>query len=99
MTGEITFGRRCQNIFLSYNNNKAKISGENGEFGHTIAQGRKNSIYYTDLKVSFLVNPKTNMRIETGWMRRAQETNTTNNLTQYFYIGFRTALFNYYTDY
>ncbi len=95
-TSTINYG---QNIFLSYNNNKAKISGENGDFGHTIAQGRKNSIYYSDIKVSLLVNPKTNMRIETGWMRRAQETTAASNHTQYFYIGFKTALFNYYTDY
>lgn len=95
-TSNVNFG---QNIFLSYNTGKPKISGPDGDFGHTIGQGQWNSIMYTDLKVALLVNPNTNMRIEVGWMRRAQETLTSTAKTQFFYIGFKTALFNYYTDY
>ena len=95
-TSNINFG---QNIFLSYNTGKPKIDGPDGDFGHTIGQGQWNSVMYTDLKVALLVNPHTNMRVEVGWMRRSQETLTTTNNTQYFYIGFKTALFNYYTDY
>ena len=88
-----------QNIYKSYNTGKPKIAGANGEFGHEIGQGRLNWIVYTDIKVALLVNPKTNMRIEAGWMRRTQETLSSSSATQYFYVGFKTALFNYYTDY
>jgi len=95
-TANMNYG---QNIFKSYNYGKPKISGTDGDFGHEIGQGKFTSVFYSDLKVALMVNPKTNMRIEAGWMRRAQETLTNSNNTQYFYIGFKTALFNYYTDY
>ncbi len=87
------------NIFLSYNTNKAQIPGAEPEFGHQIGQGLVNTLWYSDVKVAYLVNPNNNMRFEMGWMKRDQRTYNTVALTNYFYIGLKTALFNYYTDF
>lgn len=100
MYGSDTAGSNFgQNVNLSYNYNRAKISGENGDFGHEIGQGLKNTLLYTDIKMAYLVNPKTNLRIELGWMTRQQNNAIATNNISYVYFGLRSALHNYYYDF
>ena len=88
-----------QNVNLSYNYNRAKISGDLGDFGHTIGQGIQNTLLYTDLKVAYLINPSTNLRIEFGWMTRQQVSSIINSNVSYLYFGMRCALFNHNYDF
>ncbi|MFM7023910.1 MAG: hypothetical protein ACKOXB_13145 [Flavobacteriales bacterium] len=88
-----------QNVNYSYNYNRAKISGDNGDFGHTIGQGLRNTLMYADFKAAYLVNPTTNLRVETGVMIRQQSNEITNSNLTYVYVGLRSALYNYYYDF
>jgi hypothetical protein len=95
-TAGINYG---QNVNLNYNYNRAQISGDNGDFGHEIGQGLRNTLLYTDIKMAYLVNPKTNLRIELGWMTRQHATSLAADNVSYLYFGLRSALYNYYYDF
>jgi hypothetical protein len=64
-----------------------------------IFQGTKVSLQYIDLKVSYLLNPKTNMNLVLGYIQREITQPANNTSLQYWYIGFRTSLQNFYYDY
>ncbi|MCX6183230.1 MAG: hypothetical protein NT150_15060 [Bacteroidetes bacterium] len=95
-SGNVNFG---QNVNLNYNYNRAKISGTDGDFGHQIGQGLRNTLLYTDIKVAYLVNPKTNLRVELGWMTRQQSNALMTSDLSYLYFGLRSSLYNYYYDF
>ena len=80
------------NIFKNYRDRPS-------EYGNEILQGLETTTLFTDLKVTYLINPKTNMNVELGVINR----NLTNDLqeqnTMWIYFGFRTALYNYYYDF
>jgi hypothetical protein len=74
------------------------------EYGNEIGQGVNTKILYTDLKVGYLFNPKTNLRFQLGFTYRkfSPEIETDNlkeNTTKYFYVGFSTSLTNRYHDF
>ncbi|MGI8893259.1 MAG: hypothetical protein ACR2GN_07335 [Bacteroidia bacterium] len=87
-TGTFNFG---SNIFKNYQDRPT-------EFGNVHLQGLETTTLFTDLKLSYLINPKTNMNVELGVINR----NLTNDLqeqkTMWVYFGFRTAIYNYYYD-
>jgi len=95
-TAGLNFG---QNVNLSYNYNRAIILPNNPEFGYQIGEGLRNTLLYTDVKVAYLVNPKTNLRLEVGWMTREHSTPLGTDNVNYIYFGLRSALFNYYYDF
>ncbi|MGI8891940.1 MAG: hypothetical protein ACR2GN_00635 [Bacteroidia bacterium] len=80
------------NIFKNYQNRPS-------EYGNEHLQGLQTTTMFTDLKLSYLINPKTNMNVELGVINR----NLTNDLyeqnTMWVYFGFRTAIYNYYYDF
>jgi hypothetical protein len=41
-------------------------------YGNTILQGVKNNVLFTDLTASYLINTRTNMRLELSFSRRTQ---------------------------
>lgn len=69
-------------------------------YGNTIAQGLRNTILFTDLTVSWLINMKTNMRIEAGVSNRIRTNNQDGTLTTpWFFFGIKTTMPNRYTDF
>lgn len=74
------------------------------EYGNKIGQGIKTHTLYADAKVAYLLNPKTNLRIEAGLILRRFKTalevnNLKNETTKYFYFGLHTDIANRYFDF
>ena len=74
------------NIFASEDNGKAE-------------NGVSNSISYLDLSLSYLLNPKTNMRLTAGVSGRINDNVMGKEISKFFYIAFRTSLTNSYYDF
>ena len=70
------------------------------DYGHTTGQGIKTNLLISDIKISYLINPKNNLQIELGYTNRLLKQNQLNNnqQTHFIYAGIRTALFNWYYD-
>jgi len=83
------------NIFLSDYN---AVNGINS-YGNTIGQGVKTTLVYTQLRVSYLINPKTNWNIFIEYVNRKQSTEFSNQTNNIFNIGMRTSLRNLYYDF
>ena len=81
-----------QNIFIPYDRHVS-------ELGNKIGQGLKTQLTTTDLTFAYLLNPRTNMRIEAGLYSRRLHTKDSDQAVLLFMIGIRTALFNSYDDF
>jgi len=63
-------------------------------------QGIKTTLMYNDIRLSYLINPKTNLNIEVKFSNRLLEAKgAINKLTNFISIGIRTNLSNYYYDF
>jgi len=55
----------------------------------TIGQGLSTKIFYADFKIAYVLNPATNMRIETGFTFRNEKNSVVSYKDRIFYIGIR----------
>jgi len=88
-TAGMDFGK---NIFITYDH---RVS----EYGNKIGQGLKTNLTVADVSVSYLLNRRTNMRIEAGVTTRKEHNNKWDKQMQYIYFGIRTGLRNIYYDF
>lgn len=88
-TGGFNLGN---NIFQSYDT-------RNSEYGHYFFDGLKTTLTTIDLRLNYLVNPKTNLVIEAGATMRNFKNSIQNDRSIVVYFGIRTSLENYYFDY
>jgi hypothetical protein len=79
------------NIFLSYNDRAV-------EYGSYVGQGIKTNLYFLEAKVSYLLNPKYNLRLELGGVYR-KESALTSEKTQLITFGLRSTFRNLYQDF
>jgi hypothetical protein len=68
-------------------------------YGNTITQGLKNTLMFTDLTASYLINTRTNMRLEAGISRRSQVNEKINTSTIWLFFSFKTSISNRYYDF
>ena len=68
-------------------------------YGNNVLQGLKNTVLFTDLTASWLVNTRTNMRLELTFSRRTQENERISRNTNWIFFSFKTALPNRYYDF
>ena len=85
-------------IFRNYDDNRVN------EFGVNLFQGIKTQTLFGDLKIGYLVNPRTNLRLELGMtIRRISPETEVGDLkaqtTQHYYFGLKTDLYNQYYDF
>lgn len=80
-----------KDIFKGYNTREA-------DYGNSIGQGIKTNLYFAEGKVSYLLNPKYNMRLELGGVLR-REASLTNSNTALFTFGLRSTFRNLYQDF
>ncbi len=82
-----------QNIYLSYTKRAS-------EYGHATTQGVKYTLLQSQLKLTYFIIPDLNMRLELGYMQRAEK-NTIGYLLQnpYIFVGFKTSVWNVYNDF
>ena len=62
-------------------------------------QGIKTNIYYGDLRIAYVLNPKTNLRLETGFTYRRESNALTTWEDKYVYIGVRMSFRNLVYDF
>jgi len=85
------------NLYISYNK-------RGSDYGQTLAQGNKTSIFIGDLRVGYLINPATNLKLFANITYRKFKPsiitpNFVTNTTTWFNLGFRTDIFNWYFDF
>jgi len=88
-SANINYGK---DIFRSYNDHP-------NEYGNFVGQGIKTTLIYNDLKLSYLINPKTNFNITLGITNRSESSSIVKNNSTYVYLGLRTSLHNFYYDF
>ncbi len=84
-------------VFLSYDTRE-------NNYGNETLQGIKSRTFYTDLRLGYIINPRTNLRAELGLTYRSfnpeLETATLQKSnTAYIHFGITTALNNKYYDF
>ncbi|TAF43897.1 MAG: gliding motility protein RemB [Sphingobacteriales bacterium] len=87
-----------KDIFLPYNT-VVEHPGKTNGAGQRIAQGLKTDLLYLDGRVSYLLNPKYNLRIELGAVLRSETNNLANNQTKWLTLGVRSSFRNLYYDF
>ena len=81
-----------KNIFIPYDK---RVS----EFGNEIGQGLKTNLTIADASISYLLNRRTNMRIEFGVSTRNEKNDHNNKQTFLIFGGIKTELRNIYYDF
>ena len=80
-----------KDIFMNYGY-PAKL------LGNYIGQGLTTNLYYGEVKVAYVVNPKLNSRIEVGALLRHERNDAFLDRTTLFTIGLRSSFRNIYND-
>ncbi len=70
-----------------------------GDYGNQTGQGIKTDFMYLDGRTSFLLNPKTNLRIELGAVFRNEKNALMNDKTTWVTLGLRSSFRNLYQDF
>jgi hypothetical protein len=82
-----------QNIFLSYNTRPF-------EYGHFTTQGIKTTVIQTQAKLSYLLLPNLNLRVELGYVQRFEKNPIGYELKNpYIFFGIKTSFWNSYNDF
>jgi len=68
-------------------------------YGNKTLQGLKNTVTFIDLNLSYLINTRTNMRLQLTVSRRMQENALLTKNTNWVFLSFRTNLPNRYYDF
>ena len=79
------------NIFLSYNTRA-------NDYGNHVGQGLKTDLNFLEGKVSYLLNPKYNLRIELGGVYRSEKSVEFTEKTKLVTFGLRSTFRNLYQD-
>ncbi len=84
-------------IYAGYNTREQDYSNE-------ILQGNRTTTLFSDTKIGYIVNPRTNLRLELGYIFRKMEPETPttiaeSNTTHYFHIGLISRINNHYYDF
>jgi hypothetical protein len=84
-----------QNIYENYTGPTVQ------PYGNYTTQGLFTTLIYKEFRMDYLVNPSYNMNIEVGFSLRSQISSPAAAVptTNWFYVGFKTALFNHYYDF
>lgn len=69
------------------------------DYGNKIGQGIGTDLYYGEGKVSYVLNPKYNLRIEVGGILRKESNSVSKTNTGLFTIGLRSTFRNLYSDF
>ncbi len=88
-TAGLDYGK---DIFIPYDQ---RIS----EYGNEIGQGLKTKLFIGDLNVAYLLNRRTNMRLEAGVTIRNENNAQWDKQMHYLYFGLKTGLRNIYYDF
>ena len=81
-------------VLISY------YQGGRNEYDNQVAQGNTTDLKIIDLRLAYLVNPNTNMKIELGLSNRSSTSlYKPSSKTNYIFLSFKTDINNYYYDF
>lgn len=81
-----------KNIFLSYNDRSLN-------YGSKVGNGINTDLYFAKGKVSYLFNPKYNLRLEVGGILRKESNSLGDTNTAIINFGLRSTFRNFYDDF
>jgi len=81
-----------KDIFMSYDSHP-------NEYGNFTGQGIKTTLTYKDFRISYLINPSTNLNISLGISDRNENSVFQTTHSTFVYFGIRTSLNNFYFDF
>ena len=86
------------NIYLNYNDDRPYDTGV------VVGQGNTTKVFISELQVGYLINPTSNLKLFGSYIYRdfnplVNTVTTFNQSTNWFSIGLRADLFNFYLDY
>ncbi len=79
------------NIFASYDT-------RDKEYGNKILQGIPGSLLFIDTRLAYVLNPKTNLRVELGYVYRNNTIDGVSNVSNIVTFGLRSSFRNLYFD-
>lgn len=68
-------------------------------YGFFIGSGIKTHLYYSDIRVAYIINPKLNLRLEVGYINRKESNMIYKNNTNFISFGLRSSFRNFYYDF
>ncbi len=80
------------NLFQEY-------GSRSGTFYQTIAQGDRNVLLFNDLRFSYIIDSKSRLEADFGWMWRNNRGESYSTNAHFIYLGLRTKLWSRYYDY
>mgnify|MGYP006960971128 CR=1 FL=1 len=69
------------------------------DYGIEIYQGNKTDLFYNQLTISYLFNPRTNLKIEGGYVYRMLEDDYGIDHKNFIFFALKSDLFNRYYDF
>jgi len=82
-----------QDIFLSYTTRPY-------DYGHKTTQGNKRRLMQSDIRFTYYVMPKLNLRLELGYIQRSIRDDLGYELqSPYIYLGIKTSIHQFYRDF
>lgn len=81
-----------KNIYLSYNDRVQ-------DYDNYVGQGIKTTLIYSNINLSYLINPAYNLNFSLGYTYRNLKNDEGTATTNYIYVGLRTSLGNKYYDF
>ncbi len=88
-SGGVNFGK---DIFKSYDT-------RNREYNNYVAQGAKTELYFADMRIAYVLNPMTDLRIELGAVYRYLRSYLGTENSTLINFGIRSSMRNLYFDY
>ncbi len=92
-------GLDSANGIINYGSNPLNGSTAYPSGNITTTQGVKTNIYYGDLRVAYVLNPKTNLRLESGFTYRREKNSIHQWEDEQAYIGVRMSFRNLVYDF
>ncbi|HJM16654.1 MAG TPA: hypothetical protein QF851_04295 [Flavobacteriales bacterium] len=95
------YGGKIKNDPTSYGNDIFISNSErpDSDYGIEMYQGNKTDLFYNKLTISYLFNPKTNLKIEGGYVYRMLEDDYGVDHTNFIFFALKSDLFNRYYDF
>ena len=94
------YGGEIKNDITSYGNDIfISNSDRPSDYGIEMYQGNKTDLFYNQLTISYLFNPKTNLKIEGGYVYRMLEDDYGVDHTNFIFFALKSDLFNRYYDF
>ena len=94
------YGAKIKNDPASYGNDIFMSNTDRpSDYGIEMFQGNKTDLFFSKITMSYLFNPKTNLKFEIGLVNRNLEDEYGRNNTNFIFFALKTDLFNRYYDF